>query len=390
MGVAEGEPEAGLSGRRADHRTRIRKARTASHPGLGLDLIAERKQAFGKGHQPVKLDRRRRRVARGEFGAGGEADALLHRRQHIADIRVEHRPREAAAGARAEMQMIAALDGHRQPDPERREQVRRPRTERHHRVGGVDRPLGRIDAPARAGAMQRRGVAHQRDAAQGGEARRIGTRERERVGDAGRALHVDRVLENRPQRRLERARAIGIEHPDRDAEMLGDLPLVGVLGEAFVVPIDFQPAGLAHQLEGAGLPHQRLVLADRATEQRPHHPRRLGQTLGLRPGAEGQEPRRDLRQEGEMVIGFGRPFERDPDEGRQPRRESRRKNRVALDDARIAVGGLLARGAAIDQRDAQSPFCELQRDRGADDAGTEHDGIGSSHGSILATARWEP
>jgi len=60
--------EAGLSGRRADHRTRIRKTRTASHPGFGLDLIAERKQAFGKGHQPVSSWTASGRVAAGEFG----------------------------------------------------------------------------------------------------------------------------------------------------------------------------------------------------------------------------------------------------------------------------------------------------------------------------------
>ena len=56
-------------------------------------------RAFGR--IAVELHRRRRRVARGKFDAGGHADALFHRRDHIADAGVEHRPRQRGIALRA-------------------------------------------------------------------------------------------------------------------------------------------------------------------------------------------------------------------------------------------------------------------------------------------------
>jgi hypothetical protein len=55
------------------------------------------------------LHRGRRGVARGELGAGGDADALLHRHDAVAVLGVENRPREPRIAARAEVAVVAAL-----------------------------------------------------------------------------------------------------------------------------------------------------------------------------------------------------------------------------------------------------------------------------------------
>ena len=227
--------------------------------------------------------------------------------------------------------------------------------------------------------MQRARIAGERDAAERGEARRVGARQRERIGDAGRALHVERVAKHRIERRLERARRLGIEHPDRNAELLGERALARGRREARVAAVELEPAGLAHEVRGAGLRHQLLVLGDRAAKQRTHRAGGLGEPLGLRGGAVRQQPRRDLRQEAEMVVRIGRALERDLGEPREPAGKRRRKHRVALDDAGVAVRGLLARPAAVDQRDREPAPREVQRGRDADDAGAEDDRIGARH-----------
>ena len=143
----------------------------------------------------------------------------------------------------------------------------------------------------------------------------------------------------------------------------------------------------------AGFGAQRFVLAHRPRKQRPHQPRGLDQSRRLRGGAERQKPRRDLRQKRQMVIGNRRTLERDAQQLVPMRRKRRRKNRVAFDDAGIAVGRALARPAAIDQRDRKTALDEMQRDRGADDAGAQDDDIGSRHvasGTELGTAKYTP
>ena len=84
-----------------------------------------------------------------------------------------------------------------------------------------------------------------------------------------------------------------------------------------------------------------------------------------------------------MVVRLRRALERDPQQGGKTRREGGRKNRVAFDYAGIAVGGLLARIAAVDERDAQALPGELQRGGGADDAGAQHNDIGARHNANL-------
>ena len=80
-----------------------------------------------------------------------------------------------------------------------------------------------------------------------------------------------------------------------------------------------------------------------------------------------------------MVVGLRRPLEGDAEERTEARRELRRKQRVAFDDAGIAVGGALSGIAAVDEGDGKAALGEMQRHRNADDTGAEHDRIGASH-----------
>ena len=54
-------------------------------------------------------------------------------------------------------------------------------------------------------------------------------------------------------------------------------------------------------------------------------------------------------------------------------------NVFEFDDPGIAVGGALARIAAVDKDDSQAALDEMQRHRDADNAGAEHDRIGACH-----------
>jgi hypothetical protein len=120
-----------------------------------------------------------------------------------------------------------------------------------------------------------------------------------------------------------------------------------------------------------------------AREQRAHRPRGLDQPLRLRAGAKFHEPRRDLRQEAQVIVGFRRALERHPQQRDRVGREGGRKDGVAFDHAGIAVRGFFARRAAIDERNAEAALGEVQRDRCADNTGAEHDGIAAYHSLLL-------
>ena len=85
-------------------------------------------------------------------------------------------------------------------------------------VAGIERPGRGIDAPMRFGAMQRARVARERKPAERGKARRIGARQRQRIGHAHRAGPVHGMAKHRLERRLERARGVAIERHIGDAE----------------------------------------------------------------------------------------------------------------------------------------------------------------------------
>jgi len=150
--------------------------------------------------------------------------------------------------------------------------------------------------------------------------------------------------------------------------------------ECAIAAIELKPACLAQITFRPGLREQRLVLGERAREQRAHQPRGLDQSLGTRSGAKLQEPGRNLRQEAQVIIGFRRALERDPQQRDRIRGEGGRKDGVAFDHAGIAVRGLFAGCAAIQKRNRKPALGEMQPNGGADNAGTEHDGIDARHG----------
>ena len=78
----------------------------------------------------------------------------------------------------------------------------------------------------------------------------------------------------------------------------------------------------------------------------------------------------------QVVVGDRRALERDTRKFGKARREGRGKNRIAFDDAGIAVGGPLPRLAAVDQGNRQAAFGEVNGDCGADNSGSKHDDIG--------------
>jgi hypothetical protein len=71
------------------------------------------------------------------------------------------------------------------------------------------------------------------------------------------------------------ARRLDVKHAQRHAELGGDGALARGNGKAGVAAIELEPPGVAQVSLGTRLRHQRLVLADRAAEQRPHRPHGL-------------------------------------------------------------------------------------------------------------------
>ena len=193
---------------------------------------------------------------------------------------------------------------------------------------------------------------------------------------------MHRVTEHPGQRRLERKRTVAIKRHVGDAKPRRKLEFRCQRGECAIGAVELEPAAMAQIALRAGFGGKFLVFGDRAREQRPHQPRSLDQPLRLRGGAKRRQPGRDPRQIRQVIVGDRRAFERDARKLDQARRKRRRKNGIALDDAGIAVGGALARPAAVDQRDRQAALDEMDRDRGADDAGAEHDDIGARQESL--------
>src|SRR5262249_56694100 len=111
------------------------------------DRLAERKKALRRRQQAVELHRRGRGVAGGELGSGREPDTWVHRREAIADFHIDHWTRERGVTGATVVAVVATLDAERQRDAERGKHLGGKRAERHHRLGGVERPFGGFDAP---------------------------------------------------------------------------------------------------------------------------------------------------------------------------------------------------------------------------------------------------
>ena len=63
--------------------------------------------------------------------------------------------------------------------------------------------------------------------------------------------------------------------------------------------------------------------------------------------------------------------------------EGVRKQRIAFEHASVAVGGLLAWPALVDQRDRDAALGQMQCDRRADDAGTQNQNVPAGHETIF-------
>ena len=236
--------------------------------------------------------------------------------------------------------------------------------------------------------MKRARIAAHHHAAERGETRRVGLGNRERVGDAGDALPMNRVPKGRREARLKLARALRIERAVGNAELLRQREFTLERAKRAIAAVELEPAFLAQIPERARLRQQRFVLRHRARKQRTHRPGRRHQARGRRRSTKFEQPWCDLRQEGQVIVGFRRAFERDAQQGDGVRRKGRWKDGVALDRPRVAVGGLLARRAAIEQRDSQAALGQMQSDGGADNAGTKHDGIDACHEIPSRTPAW--
>ena len=116
------------------------------------------------------------------------------------------------------MPVIAALDRERQFDAERRKHVGRPRAERDHHIARIDRPGRGLDAPIRVARCSVRASPVKREAAERGEARGIGARQRQRIVDTHRAAPMNGMAEFAAQRRFERQRAVAVERYVGDAK----------------------------------------------------------------------------------------------------------------------------------------------------------------------------
>lgn len=187
------------------------------------------------------------------------------------------------------------------------------------------------------------------------------------------------MAKDRRQRRLERARTIGVENAVSEPEIVGNSAFAFGLSERVAGAVQLEPPGLAQIAVGPAFRHQRLVLGERLREQGPHQLRRLDQALRRRPGAISEQPGRDARQECEVVIRLRREARGDAQERRRIARKGTRKQRIPFDDAGVAVGGPFAWAALVDQRHREPALDKLQGDGRADDAGAEHDNVGARH-----------
>src|SRR5262249_46147126 len=143
--------------------------------------------------------------------------------------------------------------------------------------------------------------------------------------------------------------ALAVERMAGNPEVGGKRKLTCLGGEDPVAAVELQPALALQQSERAGIGEQSFMLRKRTGEERPHDSRRFEETVGARGGAKSQEPRQRGRQMTQMIVRLRSALEGDAQECRKARRKGLRENRIALDDAGIAVGGLLPRASAIDQ-----------------------------------------
>ena len=186
MRVADGQPQPSMSRRAIDDGTRIRKTRPTAEPRSPIGLLSQWEQFAHSRHDPKKLYRSGRCIARRKLGAGGHAQSLLHRGNQVADVCVKHRPRQARIPLGPKMSVVAPLNRERQSHPESIKEVGRPRPKCDHALLSIERTLRGVYSPAITCTVKRSRIARYQDTSQRGKARRIGSRHPERIADARR------------------------------------------------------------------------------------------------------------------------------------------------------------------------------------------------------------
>jgi hypothetical protein len=206
-----------------------------------------------------------------------------------------------------------------------------------------------------------------------------------RVGDAYGIGHQHTALHRVFQMRLERSHGGAVEWLEVDAV---DLAVGGILGERGVErlgrAVDAQIAGAAYDGRDAGRLHQRLVLDDAALHQRPHR-LRGGRHMRRRRGPPVMvEPGRDPGQRRPVQVGLGQLVEGVLEEQHRVAREGVGHHALALDDAGVAIAGLLAGPAPVDERHGASALLEMESSRDAGNTGPQHNHVGANHMPCIA------
>ncbi len=247
MLVSEIKPQAGMARRLSDHRQHIGQARPRAHPGLCVERVSQWKQRMRARQCPLKLDRRRRRIAAGKLDAGGETNAAVHRRQHVAEIGIEHGMVEDGIAARRQVQMVTALDVERDRIAERTKHQVGPRSERHHGLTRTDRAGGRSDPPPPADVLfEGLRICGRKASPFALEQRSIGFGQPARIEDESGLGEMDRAGEFAVEMRLALQNRLAVENFAFNPVLPGPLEIPHCAGERCILPIHFDPAAPPH------------------------------------------------------------------------------------------------------------------------------------------------
>ncbi len=139
------------------------------------------------------------------------------------------------------------------------------------------------------------------------------------------------------------------------------------------------PAALAQQGARAGRAGEGLVLGDAARGERPQGLGAFQPRLWRRGEKIAPDPRRNGGQSAVANFRARIAVERRPEDFQRAARKRIGKNRLALDDAGIAIAGLAGDRAAIEDDDVAPARLQMQRGGNADHPRAQHDHIRFHH-----------
>ena len=230
----------------SDHRQAVRQGRTRAAPGVA-DLLAELDDAPRQRLDRVDLRKIRRRLTIGQLDAGGDADAILHRRHQEGILGVVDRVQQFARRIRLVLAVITPLGGERHAIAERPQQVGRPRPKRHHHMPRAQFTVGQHDAPAVAVRRNRSDLGTTHLAAAAGQHLRVSLHDiAGRIHRRGLGVQEANAVD-RQDVRLQRRDCLTVEQLALDA-VCGQRILIGFRRRKVVAAPGLQPAGLADAL----------------------------------------------------------------------------------------------------------------------------------------------